>query len=812
MKKRILSLLLALVMVLTMLPAGVLAETINDSNVFLKQSENGKCTLTSAVMMLRRRAIIDGNAQWNTVTETTLGAEAWIGGTGLRNSFSYLGMSVIGTRDFIENGDKKASLIKLLSQHPEGIEIYDTGIPHAVLLTDYDDATDTFYCADPAQGTAEGRIKLSQSWNARQRGSQDAVINNISKVWYISNKSGGGPGLVTVTLDASGGICSAQNAYVSADGLLGTLPTPTRTGYRFLGWYDAPVGGTRYTAATPITKDMTLYAQWKDMTVSGTCGSGLSWTLNEDIGTLKISGRGEMTDYSSADGLNAPWHDYAASIKAIELGGGVKNIGAYAFAQLKNLKSVSIASELKRIGAGAFYGCEKLTTVDGIEGVRVLGSECFAGCTSLSEIGVPTGCTSIGAGAFKGTAIKTVSVPASVTTLGEAAFSGCTKLSYAELPAGLAKIPADCFSGCTALQAVIVVDDHSYGGKRMVIESGAFSGCTSLREIVIYNRADSLYIAKNAFADCTGIKSVSLDCLSLVLDNGAFPAGANIDYINISGEYGSVAPKAFTDVTATIVYPANGTQWGQYKDSQFGGTLTWESYDNHVHDFKTTVVAPSCGEQGYTLYECRGCTESFKGNFSAALGHDFKNGVCSVCGRNNPFTDVDSKGKDIYYTEGILWASERGITSGTSDTTFSPNGICSRAQVVTFLWRMAGKPAPISTESVFTDVQPGAYYTEAVLWASENGITSGVDATHFNPDDTVDRSQFVTMLWRYLDKPATGIDNPFSDVSSTDYFCSAVLWAYENGVATGTSDTTFSPLSIATRAQVVTFLYRASKL
>ena len=742
--------LLVLALVLTMLPAmaiSALAETINDDNVFLTQSGSGKCTLTSAVMMLRRRAIIDGNAQWETITEATLGEVAWIGGTGMRYNYSHMGMEVsVESYSGKSDAEKKSALLALLDKHPEGIEIYDGGIPHAVLLTDYDAATDTFYCADP--GMAAKRIKLSLSHNASIRGSQDKVIANISQIWYITNKSGGGPGLLTVKLDPNGGKCAEANAYVSADGTVSSLPTPVREGYRFLGWFDAPSGGNKVTGSTPVVKDMTLYAQWKDSTIRGECGDSLSWSLNEDTGVLRISGSGEMNDYHSADGLESPWHDYAAIVKSVVIGQGVKTVGSYAFANLKNLRSVEINAELKRLGSGAFYGCTALSDLDGIEGVRVIGGECFRGCSGLSAIGIPTGCTSVGSYAFAGTAIKSVSVPSSVVSLGEGAFASCRKLAYAELPSGISKVSASLFSGCTALEAFFVKDDGSYGGASLTVEANAFSGCSALRELVIYTRADSLRIAKNAFSGCTGIKSVSLDCRSLVLEDNAFPSGAKIDYINISGELGSVAANAFYGVSTTIVYPANGTKWGEHKGEGFGGSLVWESYDNHVHDYKTTVVAPTCSARGYTVYECKSCTERFNASFVAQLGHSFVNGVCSVCGAKNPFVDIDAKGRHIYFTDAILWAAEKGITTGTSETTF----------------------------------EPGA---------------------------TVTRAQFVTFLWRYLDRPVSGGFGVFADVSSSHFACSAILWAYENGITSGTSATTFEPEGAATRAQVVTFLYRA---
>lgn len=178
----------------------------------------------------------------------------------------------------------------------------------------------------------------------------------------------------------------------------------------------------------------------------------------------------------------------------------------------------------------------------------------------------------------------------------------------------------------------------------------------------------------------------------------------------------------------------------------------------------------------------------------------------------NPFTDIDAQGKHVYYTDAIIWAAKNNITSGYTATSFLPDGQCTRGQVVTFLWRLAGQPEPTNSESGFADVMDNAYYTKAVTWAAERGITTGVDDTHFAPDATVTRAQFVTFLWRYLDRPVYGTFNPFTDVSSSSVFAPAILWAYENGVTSGTTATTFAPGTTATRAQVVTFLYRTNNL
>ena len=162
-----------------------------------------------------------------------------------------------------------------------------------------------------------------------------------------------------------------------------------------------------------------------------------------------------------------------------------------------------------------------------------------------------------------------------------------------------------------------------------------------------------------------------------------------------------------------------------------------------------------------------------------------------------------------YYEDAVDWAVENGITKGTDDTHFSPDGICTRAQAVTFLWRAKGSPAPKATTTAFTDVAPGSYYYNAVLWAVENGVTNGTSATTFSPDATCTRGQIVTFLHRSLNQPAAGTNNPFTDVAPDAFYANAVLWAVANDVTKGTSATTFSPNATCTRGQIVTFLYRA---
>ena len=164
-----------------------------------------------------------------------------------------------------------------------------------------------------------------------------------------------------------------------------------------------------------------------------------------------------------------------------------------------------------------------------------------------------------------------------------------------------------------------------------------------------------------------------------------------------------------------------------------------------------------------------------------------------------------------YYEDAVDWAVENGITKGTDNTHFSPDGICTRAQAATFLWRAAGSPKPETRTMPFTDVPAGSYYYDAVLWAVENGITKGTSNTTFSPNMTCSRAQIVTFLWRSEKSPAAGTANLFVDVKSTVYYADAVLWAVKEDITNGTTNTTFSPDADCTRAQIVTFLWRCKK-
>lgn len=237
-----------------------------------------------------------------------------------------------------------------------------------------------------------------------------------------------------------------------------------------------------------------------------------------------------------------------------------------------------------------------------------------------------------------------------------------------------------------------------------------------------------------------------------------------------------------------------------------------EAVEAHIH---TTALIPgtdaTCTDQGWTDGSCcRDCGEILTEQEPIApLGHTWKGLRCSRCTatRSNPFVDVP---ENSFYIDPVLWAVEKGITTGATATTFDPNGKCLRASVVTFLWRAAGCPEPSITENPFTDVKQSDFFYKAVLWAVSEGITNGTTQTTFSPYVECNRATVVTFLYRALGEPeVASTENPFSDVVADTWYGPAVLWAVSEGITNGMSSNSFGVTIICNRAQVVTFLYRA---
>ena len=331
-------------------------------------------------------------------------------------------------------------------------------------------------------------------------------------------------------------------------------------------------------------------------------------------------------------------------------------------------------------------------------------------------------------------------------------------------------------------------------------------------------------------ATCTA-KAKCADCVAEYGDTNPNHHGYKLKHVvtkdattseegNIEYWYCEACGKYFSDNAATkeitqaeTVIPkrqSSGSNYSYYTIKATAGTGGAISPSGNVSvrggRDQTFTITP---DQGYAVSDVKIDGESV----GAVTSYSFENvrkahTIAVSFATIKIFVDVPA---GSYYEDAVDWAVENGITQGTDDTHFSPDGICTRAQAVTFLWRAAGSPEPKTSTMPFTDVNAGSYYYDAVLWAVENGITEGTSDTTFSPNATCTRAQIVAFLWRSEKSPAAGTANPFADVKSTAYYADAVLWAVKEDITKGTTNTTFSPDADCTRAQIVTFLWRCKK-
>ena len=503
------------------------------------------------------------------------------------------------------------------------------------------------------------------------------------------------------------------------------------------------------------------------MAYSGTCGENVTWTL-DDEGTLTISGTGAMSDY--AEDSAAPWDSHRSQIKQVTILAGVTSIGEGAFAGCSSLTSTDIPASVTSIGAGAFYSCSSLTSIDIPAGVTGIGESAFDGCRSLTSVTIPASVTSIGDYAFLDcSSLTSIDIPAGVSSIGESAFDGCSSLQSIIIPDGVTSIGPYAFAGCAGLKKVVIPSGVScdpapfYGcnglttagpigggydlefGWSTEIPWGALGGC-GIKRVVLPDTITK--IKRAAFIECSALEEITIPRSVKEIDEYAFADCDNLRNIYfLGGAPESIGSNSFESVTAAAYYPGDGS-WKEENLQDYGGHLKWIA------------------------------------------------------------TFADVKDPSVYFYQPVYWAVEYGITSGTSATTFSPYNPCTRAQVMAFLWKAMGA-TEVEGSNPFTDVKEIDYFYKPVLWAVENNITSGTSATTFSPYNTCTRAQVMAFLYKAMGSPGVSGSNPFTDVKESDYFYNAVLWAVSQGITNGTSATTFGPYNTCTRAQVMTFLYKA---
>ncbi len=463
-----------------------------------------------------------------------------------------------------------------------------------------------------------------------------------------------------------------------------------------------------------------------------------------------FSGCTGLTGLSFPEGLTTigPWaFSGCTGLTVLVFPEGLTIIGDSAFSGCSGLTELHFPNSLTAIGDSAFYQCVGLTSVSLPESLTYLSG--FNACTALTEITIPKGVSTIGHGAFSGcTGLASVSLPEELISIRELAFSECTGLTSLRIPDGTTDIRYYAFSGCTGLRSARLP------GSLRRIETGAFSGCTSLSQLVLEN-PDCLV--------CCGHEPY-----------GPYAAPASTSLTLQKAEERQLRSTGYeVDVADSLGIPSFTTVYGK-------------------HDTELENAEPIHVEVDPFLYR-------YLESYAKHYGYSFF--------ATNVFDDV-KEGK--YYEIPVAWAYGKGITTGTGERTFSPGQTCTREQIVTFLYNAAGKPGYTLTENPFTDVKAGKWYYDAVMWAYENEITSGVGDGLFGVGQGCTREQVVTFLWKALGSPEPETaECPFEDVKPGRYYYKAVLWAVENGITSGTSPTTFGPKDTCTRAQIVTFLYKA---
>lgn len=586
----------------------------------------------------------------------------------------------------------------------------------------------------------------------------------------------------------------------------------------------------------------------------GTCGENAVWSYDAASRTLTISGSGEISDYW----FDSPWETYAPVISRVVIEDGITAVGDNAFEDLLSLTEIIFADTLTVIGDSAFRGCLSLEQVSIPNGVTEIGDGAFEDCANLSHVELPDGLAKISGSMFRDCPrLEAVRIPAGVVLIGDYAFFGCESLSAVTLPDGVVTIGVSAFYGCESLVYVTIP------ASLVQVELSAFSSCDDLchvlyrgtetrRERIIVDMGNTDLTDALWHCDVSGIP-ITVKEICTGTSWYCEICEKEIHQTIVSGESHSFGDWTL-ETAATCTEPGSRyriCQVCEYRETQVVSAAG--------HKFSLQLTAPSCTEDGSSVYICDVCGEERNAVTLPAYGHTFglwvetkaptttEEGVqtrtCITCGaeetrpvdklteeteptlpddgeeptqpseptepapdRENPFVDIS---ENKYYYDPVLWAYDTGITTGKDATHFQPNAPCTRAQIVTFLWRAMGQPEPDLTINPFTDVTEGKYYYKAVLWAVQTGITTGKTFTTFEPDAPCTRAQVVTFLWRAMGRPVPQTrDNHFTDVPNTSYYRYAVLWAYENEITLGKTATTFQPNETCTRGQIVTFLYR----
>ena len=510
----------------------------------------------------------------------------------------------------------------------------------------------------------------------------------------------------------------------------------------------------------------------------------------------------------------------STNIVSVSFMGEETTLAQNAFERCTNLQEVNLPNKLETIPGGSFLLCSSLTSIDLPETIKVIGNAAFDECVSLTEIDIPDSVETIYSGAFYGcTGLQSITLPKSLTDI-NLEYTGKSNLRPA-------------FFECSNLTDITVAEDNEV--------YSSYDGC-------LYNKSKDtlLYIPE-------GKTEVNVANTVEQVERCLF-SNAELRFYGNAPTFSedSFSINSGLGINATIYYPSNNNTWSEVIKDDHDGTVTWIPWDVPVSVESVTLspttlslktgatkqltatVKPDNATDKTVTWESSNtkvATVSNTGlvkavaagnaNITVKTADGSKTAVCKVtvtASTTAKFPDVMNS--SAYYYDAVYWAVDQGITTGRGGY-FQPDNTCTRAEAVTFLYRMAGSPA-VSGKSNFADVQnTKAFYYKAVIWAVDNGITTGSRGSNgtlvFKPDDTCSRKMIVTFIQRYAANikknytAVSGSGKPFPDVASGAWYTEPIRWAAKNGITTGRGGK-FYPDEGCTRAQIVTFLYRYSKI
>ena len=545
------------------------------------------------------------------------------------------------------------------------------------------------------------------------------------------------------------------------------------------------------------------------------------------------------------------------SLTSVAIPDSVTSIGEHAFDGCTSLTSVTIPDSVTSIGGSAFRGCSSLTSVTIPDSVTSIGGSAFSWCKSLTSVTIPDSVTSIGGSAFeKCKSLTSVTIPDSVTSIGVGAFYDCTSLTSVTIPNSVTSIGDWAFDGCTSLTGIWVGESNSYYSgnasgvlfnkdKTTLVQCpGAFSGAYTIPDSVTS-------IGGSAFEKCKSLTSVTIPDSVTSIGDYAFCDCTSLTSVTIPDSVTSIGDNAFLgcESLTDVYYAGSEAQWKAIQISYGNNALLnaniHYNYVSHTHSYKAVVTAPTCTEKGYTTHTCA-CGDSYVDTYVDALGHAWDNGkvtkeptetetgvktfTCTRCGETKTETipatgvmDVTKMFTDVSHSwadDGIQYCVTHQLMSGIGNDLFGPKLTTTRAQIVQILYNLEGEPK-VSGKTPFTDLTQD-WYQDAILWAYQTGVVAGTSSTTFEPDRPVTREQIAVILMEYvtrvlkLERTWTPADlSAFPDADSvSDWAKDAMADAVGLGLISGASNggqTYLEPQGSATREQVATILMEFCK-